>query len=251
MLQQQFFDINKLPKTYGILVFPISISRTDNSTGQDPAQCLDYVKHFSPSKVIEPRLGLNVIYGDFLYLYSDQKASALKQRFMNLVLKHKNTFSKLVRKERERFQIQHAFSYEVWNQLYLSYDGDFDSGFRHFRKMYDCDPLFQKYVREDAAFAGREVTEDQVNFFLEEYLMLYLISKRKVSLPNEYILGREQWILWCYPGMPIKGQIYTYQKNFFRLEAPENPYENHSYDLTSKKLVDNLKINLEGYNYSY
>ncbi len=250
-MNNTFYDINKFPKNYGILVFPISISRTDNETGQDPTQCLEYVKYFSPSKVSEPKIGLNLVYGDFLYLYSDEKATKLKQKFMNLVLKHKNAFQKLVRKERERFQIQHAFSYEVWNQLYLSYDGDFDSDFREFRKMYDNDILFQKYLKEDAEFAKRELTEDQINFFLEEFLMCYLISKKKVSLPNEYIQGREQWVLWCYPGVPMKGQVYTYQKNFLKLDVVENPYQNHSYDLEAKKLIDNLKINLETYNYSY
>lgn len=33
-MSQQFFDINKLPKDFGILVFPISISRIDFSNGQ-------------------------------------------------------------------------------------------------------------------------------------------------------------------------------------------------------------------------
>ncbi len=250
-MQNSFHDINKLPKTYGILVFPISIARTDNGTGQDPKQCLEYIQYFSPSKVIEPKIGLNMVYGDFLYLHSQEPARNLKQKFMNLVLKHKNTFQKLIKKERERFQIQHAFSYGVWNQLYLSYDGDFNSDFREFKKMYENDSLFQKYVKEDAEYAKRELDEDQINFFLEEYFMFYLISKKRITLPNEYIQGREQWVLWCYPGKPIKGQIYTYQKNFLNLDAPENPYRNHSYDLESKKLIDNMKIDLESYNYSY
>lgn len=250
-MRNDFHDINKLPKTYGILVFPISIARTDNRTGQDPNQCLEYIQHFSPNKVIEPRMGLNTVYGDFLYLHSQEPARNLKQKFMNLVLKHKNTFQKLIKKERERFQIQHAFSYEVWNQLYLSYDGDFDSDLRKFKKMYGGDLIFQKYVKDDVAYAKREMNDDQISFFLEEYFMFYLISKKKISLPNEYIQGREQWVLWCYPGKPIKGQIYTYQKNFLNLDAPENPYQNHSYDLESKKLVDNMKIDLESYNYSY
>lgn len=246
-----FYDINKLPKSYGIIVFPISISRVDNGTGQDPQQCLEYVKHFSPGKVLEPKIGLNMVYGDFLYLYSTEQASTLKQKFMNLVLKHKNTFQKLLKKEHERFQIQHAFSYEVWNQLYLSYDGDFDSDFREFKKKYEQDKTFQKYVAQDAAYAKRELTDDQLNFFLEEYFMCYLISKKKVALPNEYIQGREQWVLWCYPGVPMKGQVYTYQKNFLSLDVLENPYQNHSYDLNAKKLIDNLKIDLESYNYEY
>jgi hypothetical protein len=250
-MDYDFYDINKFPKNYGVLIFPISISRTDNGTGQDPKQCLSYIKHFSPSKILEPKVGLNVVYGDFLYLHSEEQARDLKKRIMNLVLKHKITFQKLIKKEHQRFQIQHAFSFGVWNQLYLAYDGDLDSDFRLFKKIYDKDLMFQKYLKDDAEHFGRELTDDQVNFFLEECLMFYLISKKKIFLPNEYIQGREQWVLWCYPGVPMKGQIYTYQKNFLNLNAVENPYQNHSYDLESKKLVDNLKINLDTYNYLY
>ncbi len=250
-MENKFYDINKFPKGYGILLFPISIARIDNRTGQDPQQCLEYVEHFSPSKVSEPKIGLNVVYGDYLYLHSQERASDLKQRFMNLVLRHKNAFQKIIKKNSKNFQIQHAFSYQVWNSLYLNYDGDFGSDFRKFKKVYEKDELFQKYLSQDTEYANRELTEDQVNFFLEEFLLLYLISKGKISLPNEYVQGREKWILWCYPGVPMKGQAYTYQINFLNLNTSENPYQNHSYDLAAKKLIDYMKIDLEKYNYSY
>ena len=68
-------------------------------------------------------------------------------------------------------------------------------------------------------------------------------------MPNEYIMGREQWILWCYPGPPLKAQMYTCQINPLNLDSPENPYQNHSYDLESKKLTDATKVDLETYNY--
>ncbi len=251
MEANKFFDINKLPKEYGILVFPISLARIDNKTGQDPEQCFEYVKHFSPNKVSEPKIGLNMIYGDFLYLHSKVEAGILKQKFMNIVLRHKNSFQNLLKKEHNRFQIQHAFSYEVWNQLYLSYKGDFDNDFRMFKKDYGDDIIFQKYVQDDAAFCKRELTEEQLNFFLEEHFMFYLLSKKKVALPNEYIQGREQWVLWCYPGVPLKGQVHVYQKNPLNLSTPENVYENCTYDLEAKKLIDFMRIDLQTYDYSY
>lgn len=247
----EFFDINKLPKGFGILVFPISIARADNRTGQGPEQCMEYVRHFSPSKIAETKVGLNMIYGDFLYLHSKEEAGTLKQKFMNIVLNHKNAFQKILKKAWNDLQIQHAFSYEVWNQLYLSYDGDFDADFRKFKKQYLEDKIFQKYVQEDADHFNRELTEEQLNFFLEEHFMFYLLSKKCVQLPNEYVLGREEWVLWCYPGVPLKGQIYVYQTNPLSLEAPGNTYQNSFYDLESKKLVDYLRIDLETYDYKY
>ena len=246
-----FYDINKLPKEYGILVFPISITRTDHGTGQTPEECVEYVKHFSPSKVAEPKIGLNMVYGDFLYFHSKEEAKTLKNKFMGIVLGHKNAFQKKIKREFERFQIQHAFSYEVWNQLYVSYKGDFASDFAQFKNEYAQDTLFQQYIKEDAKEHGRPLTDEQIEFFLEEDFMLYLLSKKQVLLPNEYIQGREQWVLWCYPGVPLKSQVYVYQKNPLQLDSPENIYQNHFYDLTAKKLVDMTKIDLESYAYRY
>jgi hypothetical protein len=65
------------------------------------------------------------------------------------------------------------------------------------------------------------------------------------------VLGRDKWRLFCYPGVPLKGMVYTFKKNFFDLDAPENPYQNHVYDLEAKKLIDYTKIDLEKYNYKY
>jgi hypothetical protein len=246
-----FYDFSKFPKGYGILFFPISITRMENGKGQSPAQCIEYIKHFSPGKVIEPKIGLNMVYGDFLYLHSKERASVLKERFTNMVLRHKNGFQKVLQKEWNRFQIQQAFSYEVWSQLYLSYEGDFQSDFKRLFNLYKTDKKFQKYVKQDAEYYHRKLTLEQENFFLEEHLMFYLVSKRKIALPNEHVGGREKWVLWCYPGVPLKGQAYLYQLNPLKLKTPENPFENCCYDLESKKLIDFTRIDLETYNYTY
>lgn len=251
LLKNKFFDINKLPKEYGILVFPISISRMENATGQTPEECLEYIKHFSPSKVSSPKIGLNMLYGDFLYFHSNEPAEVLKEKFMNSVLKHKRGFQKLISKEWDRFQIQQAFAYGVWAQLYLNYKGDFQSDFIALKNIYLEDNLFRDYLKQDAEFCGRELSEQQINFFLEEHLMFYLLSKKQIILPNEYIQGREKWILWCYPGAPLKGQIYVYQKNPLSLDLPENPYQNCFYDLEAKKLIDFTRIDLDTYSYKY
>lgn len=246
-----FFDINKLPKEYGILVFPISISRMHEGTGQSPKECMEYIKHFSPSKVTAPNIGLNMLYGDFLYLHSQEPASNLKKKYMTEASKHRRGFESLLTKEWERFQIRQAFSFESWSQLYMDYDGDFASDFSKIKKIYEKDEKFQEYVKEDTDLAGRELTEDQINFFLEEHLMFYLISKGKVGLPNHHVQGKEEWVLWCYPGVPLKGQAYLYQLNPLKLDNPKNPYQNSFYDLESKKLVDFGRVDLETYNYSY
>lgn len=246
-----FYDLNKLPREYGILVFPISISRMHAGTGQSPEECMEYIKYFSPSKVSAPKIGLNMIYSDFLYLHSKEPAAELKNKFMASVLNHRRAFQKLLQKEWNRFQIQQAFCYEAWSQMYMDYEGDFASDFSKIKNLYAKDRKFQSYVKEDAVFCHRELTEDQINFFLEEHLIFLLLSKGKISLPNQHVQGREQWILWCYPGAPLKAQVYLYQLNPLGMENPKNPYENCTYDLQSKKLVDFTHVDLNTYNYKY
>jgi hypothetical protein len=100
-------------------------------------------KTFSPSKVTAPKIGLNIIYGDFLYFHSREPASELKNKFMASVLNHRRSFQRLLKKEWNRFQIQQAFSYEVWNQLYVDYEGDFASDFSMIKNLYTKDKKFQ------------------------------------------------------------------------------------------------------------
>src|SRR6187551_3480565 len=116
-LKNQFFDINKLPPQKGLLLFPLSISKLGSR--QSAQHCLQDIRNFSPSKVSKPQVGLNFIYGDFLYLYSNKPAPELKESFMHQVIQHKNAMQKLIEKNHPDFQIQHAFNYLVWNQLYI------------------------------------------------------------------------------------------------------------------------------------
>jgi hypothetical protein len=240
-----FFDINKLPAEKGLLLFGLSMNKLDHGR-QTAKDCLEDVRHFSPSKVSKPLMGLNMIYGDFLYFYSNKSAPELKESFMEQVIQHKNAFQKLVSKNYLEFQIQHGFNYMVWNQLYVGTD-DFNELFRKLKEIYSKDELFQKYIKEDTEIFGREMGENQVNFYLEEVLMFYLLTHNKVKLPNEYIENQQKWVLYCYPGRPLKSTVYLYQLNPFKLSWDENPYARAHYDLSEKKLIEFDRVDLETY----
>jgi hypothetical protein len=174
----EFFDINKLSQSWGIIVFPISISRISNS--QNPESCLRYIRNFSPDKVQAPKIGANFVYGDYLYLYSDKKAAELKDKFMHLITAHKNALQGLIAKNHQDFQIQHGFSYETWNQMYLGIN-DFPDRLRNLQELYKEDELFQRFIKEDANHFDLTLDNNQVNFFLEEYLLQYLVLKKKIT----------------------------------------------------------------------
>ncbi len=240
----KFFDINKLPPEKGLLLFGLSMGKLLNR--QSAENCLEDIRHFSPSKVNKPLTGLIFIYSDFLYLYSDKPAPELKHTFMNQIIDHRNGMQKLIEKNNIEFQIQHAFNYMVWNQLYVG-TKDFNHLFEKVKKIYKEDIQFQKYIEEDCQTFGRELGGNQINYFLEEALMIYLLNKNQVKLPNEYIENNQKWILFCYPGKPIKTIIYIHKLNPFNLEWKESPYQNSFYDLEAKQLINFDRVDLETY----
>lgn len=231
------FDINKLPPEEGILLFPVSMSRISNA--QSAGECWKHLKIFSPEKIIKPVVGLNIIYSDYLYFTSSTPAVELKRKFLQLIINHKQEFLRLLSKN--PMYIERAFHFCTWNQLLLE-SKDFTQYLGKLRKL--DDPLLAHCLSEDARAAGKELDDLQKEFFLEESLLSYLLAKGKVTLRNEYIQGREQWVLYCYPGKPLKTQAYLFQKNPFRLSNSKNPYEHHFYDLSERKLYDLRTLDL-------
>jgi hypothetical protein len=239
-----FFDINKLPPEKGLLLFGLSMNKL--FLRQSPENCVEDIRHFHTAKVSKPLIGLNFIYSEFLYLYSDRPAPELKGSFMNQIISHKNGLQNILEKNNLDFQIQHAFNYMAWAQLYVG-TKNFNQLFDSLKKIYAEDELFQKYIEEDCKSYGREMGDNQVNFFLEEILMFYLLTKNEVKLPNDYIEGQQKWILFCYPGRPLKSTVYMYQLNPFNLDWKANPYQNAHFDLEAKQLVDFARVDLETY----
>jgi len=244
--ENTFFDINKLPAEKGLLLFGLSMNKLDHG-GQSVQNCIEHLRNFTPSKISTPTVGANFIYSDFLYLYSDRPAPELKNSFMHSVINHKNGIQKLLQKNPIEFQIQNAVNYMAWNQLYLG-SNDFNQKFDKIRKVYEGDAKFRGYIEEDSAKYNRDMGENQVNFFLEEILMFYLLLKNKVQLPNDFIEHQQKWILFCYPGPPLKSMVYLFQLNPFDLDWAENPYQNSWYNLESKKLYTFDRLNLETWN---
>jgi len=235
----KFYDISVMPKQEGIIIFPISISRISNI--QSAKKCFEYAKEFIP-KIFKPTVGLNIIYGDNLYLYSDEKASSLKNKFQSLINSHKYEFVKIIKKH-PRY-IPNSFSFTSWGQIILE-SKEFMTLLGELKGIYKKDKKFQELVEEDIKTSKKKVNENSISFILEEILLFYLITKGKVRLVNDYIQDKQKWILNCYPGKPLRSEIYLYQQNFFKLKNPENKFENSFYDLEAKKLYDYSNINLE------
>jgi len=237
--KNKFFDINKFPSKEGMLLFGISMSKVSNI--QSATKCFSYIEDLV-KKIEFPHVGLTFLYSDNLYLYQKGEASKLNKKFQQLMISHKNEFSKILNKH--RWYIRDSFNFVSWNQALLEIK-DFIGYFSKLKQIYEKDKTFQRYLKEDIKASNREVNEENILFILEEILIFYLASKGELKFQNNYLNGKEKWVLWCYPGKPLKSEIYLYQNNFFKLKNPLNEYENSFYDLTDKKLYNYNNIDLE------
>lgn len=239
MNKGQYFDINKFPKDWGIIVLPISMSRIGNA--QSPQACIDALNFFL-NKIDVNRVGANFLYSEGLYMNLEKDAYETKNNFARTAVSHMHGVRNLVAKNHRKFQIDHAFNFESWFQMYLSHK-DFFEAFKEVKKLYETDPEFQKQVEIDAKEQGKELTERQISFYLEEHTFAYLLLNRELTLRNEFVNGRERWVLLAYPGNPPRGQIYLFQKDPLGLNEDSNPYKGQ-YDLVNRRFIPYLRVDL-------
>ena len=247
-INDDLHGINKLPNKWGMLIFPISMARIANA--QSPDACLEYIRIFNPDKIAAPTIGLNLIYTESLYtthefMSSGGNLALVRNKFLKEAQSHKNRMKKIIDGlSTTEFQIPSSVNYQSWDNALLNSKA-FPERLGQLKKIYQEDVLFQKYLAEDCVSNEREVTEAQVDFFLEEHLLTYLIQKGECYFHNNHVLGREEWILWCYPGASPKALTYLFQLNPFKLDNPKNKYQHCTqYDLTTEKLHDSSKITL-------
>lgn len=237
-----FFDINKLPTQEGLLVFPISMSRISNA--QTAKKCWEYVRNFTPGKIVKPVVGLNIIYADTLYFLSKEPAYQLKRKYDALSLSHKQELLGIVAKN--PMYIEKAFAFSTWNQALLECK-DFQRHMGTLRKLAKTEKGFRQALANDAKAAGKPLDDLQTEFFLEENLLFYMIVKGGLRLRNDYVQGHEKWVLYCYPGKPLQSQAYLFQHDPIGLKNSKNEYEHHFYDLSERKLYDLKRMDLKAW----
>jgi hypothetical protein len=240
MQENQVFDINKFPATWGMLILPISMSRID--TGQSPQHYEEFLKFFT-SKVQTPKVGIHFFYTEGLYMNFEEKAFETKNAFIQKMVNHKNGIKKIIKKNFLEFQIEKAFTFQSWFQMCLS-SNDFLYVLQQATMFYERDEVFRKMIQDDCESIGRRLNEKQIQFFLEEFVFSYLAVYQKFEITNPYTEGKEEWNLLCYPGKPFLSQIYFVQKNIMQFEKKEKMYIGH-YDLNEKKYYNFLTINVE------
>lgn len=239
--QNEFYDINKFPKESGLFIFFISMPLTNNT--QHPKKLSESDQELI-KKLQASNTGVQVIYTDNLYLYSDERAAELKNKHQKIVEIHKQGWLNILKKD--IFMIPKAFTFLTWNQLLLDCY-DFSKYISEFHRIYEKDKQLQKYIREDIERTGREVNVNSINYLLEEILVDHLVIKGIIPMRNEYVHNKYKWLLNCYPGKPHSSLVYLHQQNFFGLHHTENIYEDCWYDLAAKKLYDFKRLDIDSF----
>jgi hypothetical protein len=73
--------------------------------------------------------------------------------------------------------------------------------------------------------------------------MAYLLLNRVLKLENRFLDGREEWILFAYPGRPPRSQIYLFQLDPLGIWGDTNPYKGQ-YDLSEQIFIDYMRVDL-------
>lgn len=242
----QFFDLNALPSEEGLLVFGISMSRIANR--QSAENCFCDIQWLD-TKIKKTRgIGLAFLYGDYLYFHSEEKAHILRDRYKNLMLGHKNAFLNILENKPE--WTLKAFSFVSFGQAMLDNSAAFQHGLQKVTELYQADPNFQACVDFDCSRIRIDFNERNVLFILEEVTAFYLAAKGSLQLANPFVAEKESWILQCYPGKPLKSEVYLFQCNPLQLKNPKNTFENSFYDLAGKRLYDYDRLDLASFDFA-
>ncbi len=225
-----------------MLIFPISMSRIANT--QDAAHNWKSIEELAEKVSRTEGIGLTVLYTDYLYMHSSKPAKDLRDKSLNAMLHHKQQFESLLVKH--HWYIPRAYSFLTWGQAIIHSKKPFTDCLRKIEGLYQKEKEFRKCVQADIKKSGRSIKDPlAVKFVLEECVLMNLLQKGQVELFNDYVLHHEKWILFCYPGKPLKSEVWVSQKNPLKLKNPQNRYEDSFYDLEGKKLYDYLEIDLE------
>lgn len=243
--ENEFFDINQLPKEEGILFWGISMNRIGNA--QSPENCFKDLKWIDTKIKRTEGIGMVTWYSDYLYFHSDQPASLLRDRYKELMISHKNGFMNIILKD--NIWIKKAFSFYTFGQVIIDNTDVFPGALKAVLALYENDEKFRSCIEYDCANTNHGVGEKEKMFIIEEITTIYLAAKGKLNFNNRFVPGTEQWVLHIYPGKPLKSETYLFQKNPLKLSNPKNKFEDACYDLTGKKLYEYLKINIDTFDF--
>lgn len=233
-MKKDNFDISKLSGS-GYVIFPLSMSRL--STGQSPEIIYDFLKFLEP-KIESISNDVVLLYTDGLYLNSDDKALDLRKKMINQMLNHKMGLLKLIYKEKK--YVPKAFHFLPWDYSILSTE-NFHNAKTALIKASKNDERFKECLMNDLKIQGRESSDANNSFLIEETVITHLLTQKEIPLPHT-LAPENGWRLICYPGEPISSWVYVYKNNLLPKKSFSDKQDNlfaHSlYNMDKRILID-------------
>lgn len=220
-------DINKLPAD-GYLIFPLSMSRLNN--GQSAEKCYKSIQYFE-KKISSIGIDGVFLYTNGLYYNNDEPALTVRKRTNGQMLSHRNALLKLVNKNKK--YVPQAMHFLPWDYIVLNCP-KYDEFFQKLLKLKQTDKEFSRLLKE--GLNGREESEANINFLIEEIVVSHLIRQKMIELPKT-LVKEDKFRLILYPGPFFKADLYQWKKRILpQVETKEkntNPYYASHYDCES------------------
>ena len=197
----------------------------------------DFLVYFE-SKIKYISIDCILLYTNDLYLNSDEQAVSVRKRSLNQMLGHKGEFKNILFKERR--YVPQAFHFLPWDYGILNAEGFVETKNSLLQIARSSDD-FQKCLLSDLRNQGREESDINVGFLIEEIAVTYMLTQGEIPLPH--ILATENgWRLVCYPGNPINSLVYTYKNNLLQgkpdSSKERNLFSRSFYNMEKKILID-------------
>ena len=231
-LKKELRDINRVPAD-GYLIFPLSMGRLSNA--QSAKKCHDALKFFE-KKLEKISLDVIFLYTNGLYSSSNESALEVRKRTTGQMLAHKGAIMNLILKEKK--YVPQAMHFLPWDYIVLN-TPKFDEFYGKLKKLGKEDKEFYKILLE--SLNGREETEANINFLIEEIVVTHIIRQKLVELPKT-LVKNDNFRLFVYPGKYLKGDLYQWKNKILSQSKESHFYASH-YDLNKKVLYNFDELN--------
>lgn len=220
------FDINRIEGD-GYLVLPLSMSRL--AKGQTPEYCYEILGEFL-QKIEGYNNDAVFLYTNGLYFNSEEVSFENRKKTNQQMFNHVSSLRNLIQKKRE--YIPRAIHYLPIDYVVLNAP-DFKYFYDSLKKLEHDDNEFRSCLVRDSQ--GREYTEANVNFLIEEIVVAHIIRQKLVDLPRTSVQA-DDWRLIAYPGAPLESDVYQWKRKVLPQKSA-NPYGGAQYNLQSSELI--------------
>ncbi len=211
----------------GYLILPLSMSRL--AKGQTPEFCYDILGAFL-EKIETFSNDVVFLYTNGLYFNSDEISFENRKKTNQQIFNHVSELRKLIQKGKR--YIPGAIHFLPIDYVVLNAP-DFKKHYDILKKLELEDENFKDALKDD--FAGREYSEANINFLIEEIVVAHTLRQKLVDLPRTLVRS-DDWRLLAYPGAPLISDVYQW-KNKILPQKSGNPYGGAQYNLTEGHLV--------------